>query len=85
MEGKVKMGKETPIEGAVEWCFKFNNEEAVVFGRAEKNDPLKIEIPATEEGSIAFSANGNSFEIFPRQLVEAEVQAIEDAHEDAAQ
>lgn len=85
MEGTVTMGKRTPIEGAVEWCFKINDEEAVVFGRAEKNDPLKIEIPAELEANLVFRSKDSMVEIFPRQLVEAEVQTIEDAHEDAAQ
>jgi hypothetical protein len=73
MEGPVTMGKRTPIEGAVEWCFKINDEEVVVFGRADKNDPLKIEIPAELEANIVFRSEDSVFEIFPRQLVEAEV------------
>jgi hypothetical protein len=91
MEGTVTMGKRTPIEGAVEWCFRINDEEAVVFGRAEKNDPLKIEIPAEEEANIVFRSEGSVFEIFPRQLVEKETEVFEEAQpvdatdEDAAQ
>ena len=72
-EGRVTVGKRTPIEGAVEWCFRINNQEVTVFATAEKNDPLKIEIPAELEANIIFSSDTDMFEIFPRKLVEAEV------------
>lgn len=72
-KGIVTVGKRTPIEGAVEWCFRINNEEVTVFATAEKNDPLKIEIPAELEANIIFSSDKGMFEIFPREMVEAEV------------
>lgn len=85
----VTIGKRTPLEGTVEWCFKLDNEEAVVFGVSESATPLTIEIPAEQEANIVFtSASGKKFEIFPRTRVdEAEVvqESTEPAHEDAAQ
>ena len=80
----VTIGKKTPFEGAVEWCFKFNNGEAVVFGVSENPEALKIEIPAEEEANIVFNTtDGQSFEIFPRKAVEV-LEAQEDEQQDPA-
>lgn len=83
----VTIGKRTPFEGAVEWCFKFNNGEPVVFGVAETAESLKIDIPAEAEANIVFStADGQTFEIFPRKAVEevAETLESEDEQQDPA-
>lgn len=81
----VTIGKKTPFEGAVEWCFKFNNGESVVFGVSENPESLKIEIPAEEEANIVFStADGQSFEIYPRNAVVTEVLEAEDEQQDPA-
>ena len=69
----VTVGKRTPLEGAVEWCFKFNNGEPIVFGVSETPDSLKIDIPAEVESNIVFSTeDGHTFEIFPREAVKQE-------------
>ena len=80
----VTVGKRTPLEGSVEWCFKFNNGEPVVFGVSETPDSLKIDIPAEVESNIVFSTvDGQTFEIFPREVV-AEVLEAEDEQQDPA-
>lgn len=79
----VTIGKRTPIEGPVEWCFKFNNGEPVVFGVAETSDSLKIDIPAELEANIVFrTEDGQVFEIFPRERSIEEV--LEDEQQDPA-
>lgn len=82
----VTIGKRTPLEGSVEWCFKFNNEEPVVFGVAETPESLKIDIPAEAEANIVFtSADGQTFEIFPREAaVVEEVLEVQDEQQDPA-
>ena len=80
----VTIGKRTPFEGSVEWCFKFNNGEPVVFGVAETPESLKIDIPAEAEANIVFTtADGQTFEIFPREAV-AKVVEQEDGQQDPA-
>lgn len=79
----VTIGKRTPFEGAVEWCFKFNNEEPVVFGVSETPESLKIDIPAEAEANIVFStADGQTFEIFPRNAVEVETTEVLEAEDE---
>ena len=79
----VTIGKRTPFEGAVEWCFKFNNGEPVVFGVSETPESLKIDIPAEAEANIVFStADGQTFEIFPRNAVKVETTEVLEAEDE---
>ncbi len=74
----VTLGKRTPLQGSIEWCFKFNDEEPVVFGTAERPESLKIDIPAEAEANIVFtSGSGNKLEIFPREAVLVETEELD--------
>mgnify|MGYP000580538268 CR=1 FL=1 len=49
----------------VEFCFQFNDEEPVVFGRGP-ND-LRIHISPSPNGNVTFNDNERVFKIFARE------------------
>jgi len=51
----------------VEFCFKFDDEEPVVFG--EGPNDLQFHVSPTPDGYIMFNNNGKTFKIFARERV----------------
>ncbi len=49
----------------VEFCFQFDDEEPVTFGRGP-ND-LHIHVSPTPNGNMTFNNNGRTFKIFARE------------------
>lgn len=60
-------GSSAPLEGFVEFCFQFDDEEPVVF--ANGKEKLEITMAATENHGLEFrDASGKKFRIFPRPM-----------------
>jgi hypothetical protein len=68
---KVKAVTENPEFDKPEWVFQFNNDEPVLFVKAEKDqNKLVIKIGIKESSILTFKdGKGNQFKIFARERI----------------